>query len=190
VPKKKLTNLYVVMIAIERLGGSTQAIHTEDAAIEAFGLTPTRFGWRKYPERIDLELVRRTLTSASQRKPPLLKGSVRQGWMLSKEGIRWLQQDPVPSLSMAGNRKGSVANALEVERARLLTTNAWHKYQSGHSDRIGPNEFLEFVRINEYFSPAKRNERMTFVASAVDGDEQLSKLWKMLTKKFADGVGD
>lgn len=182
--KTELSNLQIVVIAVARLGGDSQSVHTEDVAIEAASLAPGRFTWRKYPERIDLELVRRSLARVAEKDPPLLVGSVRRGWMLSKHGIRWIEKNATNLPTLVGYRRGSIANAIDMERVRLRETRAWQKYKAGSLDEINLNDLFEFVRMNEYFSDVKRRERLNIVANAVDGDVKLAKLWQFLTEKF------
>ncbi|OQY99712.1 MAG: hypothetical protein B6D41_00810 [Chloroflexi bacterium UTCFX4] len=186
--QSKISNVEILLIAVGNCGGKTQAIHTEDIAIEAFEIAPNRFGWRKYPERIDLELVRRALTSAVQKKPPLLEGSVRRGWMLTKSGVQWLEQNSSNISGLQGNRRGSLANALDMERTRLRETNAWRKYQSGITDWT-VNDLYEFARINEYFSNTKRRERITLISNAVEDEPDLINLWNQLQTQFPEKVG-
>jgi hypothetical protein len=182
--KTKLSNLQIVVVAVARLGGDTQSIHTEDVAIEASNIAPGRFAWRKYPDRIDLELVRRTLAKMAEKEPPLLVGNARRGWMLSKHGLRWVEKNAKDLFSLEGFRRGSVSDAIEMERARLRETDAWRKYKSGLVDKLSLNDLYEFVRINEYFSDDKRHERFNIVATAVDGDTDLAQLWLLFQQQF------
>ena len=182
--KTELSNLEIVVVAVARLGGKTQSIHTEDVAVEAYKLAPGHFAWRKYPDHIDLESVRRTLTNASLKSSPLVVGSVRRGWMLSKHGIQWIEKNVQNLPTLSGYRRDSISDGIEIEKARLRETRAWQKYQSGLIDQINLDDFFEFVRINEYFSDAKRRERFNIVASAVDGDSELAPLWQLLQQRF------
>jgi hypothetical protein len=184
--KTELSNLQIVVVAVARLGGDMQAIHTEDIAVEAYTIAPQKFGWRKYPERIDLELVRRSLTAATEKKPSLLVGSVRRGWMLSKHGIQWIEKNTQNLPALSGYRRGSVSDAIEIEKIRLRETRAWQKFKSGLTDPVNLNDLFEFVRVNEYFSDAKRRERFNIVASAVDGDPELAQLWQLLQQRFSN----
>lgn len=186
--KTKLSNLQIVVVVVARLGGDTQSIHTEDVAIEASAIAPGRFTWRKYPERVDLELVRRSLAKVTEKQPPLLVGNARRGWMLSKHGLRWIERNAKDIVALEGYRRGSVSDALEMERARLRETDVWRKYKSGLVDKLSLNDLYEFVRINEYFSDAKRHERFTIVATAVDGDAELTQLWQLIQQRFPNEV--
>src|SRR6185437_1094281 len=95
-PEKKLTNsdlsqAEVVAIAVYRLGGSQRAIDTEDVAVEAHKLAPGRFSWRKYPDQINLELIRVYLSDAKL-KHDLLLGSGKTGWRLTQLGLKWCEE--------------------------------------------------------------------------------------------------
>jgi hypothetical protein len=182
--KTELSNLQIVVVAVARLSGKTQSIHTEDVAVEAYKLAPGHFAWRKYPNHIDLESVRRTLTNAALKSSPLVVGSVRRGWMLSKYGIQWIEKNTQNLPALSGYRRGSVSDAIEIEKIRLRETRAWQKFKSGLTDQIKLNDLFEFARVNEYFSDAKRRERFNIVASAVDGDPELAQLWQLLQQRF------
>lgn len=186
--RRRLSNVHVLLLAVAHLGGDSRSVHTEDAAIEAFRIAPARFGWRKYPERIDLEQVRRSLTEATQKSPPLLVGSVRRGWMLSKDGIRWIEAHTDDLPEPAEHRRGSISDAIEIERFRLKETTAWRKLKAGSIDKLTLNDLFEFARINEYFSDAKRHERFNIISTAVEGDAELTSLWQLLQQHFPDGM--
>lgn len=64
---KDLSNHEIVTLAVFLLGGDSQRIDTEDTAIKANELAPRRFTWRKYPDQINIETVRKRLWDA--RKP-------------------------------------------------------------------------------------------------------------------------
>jgi hypothetical protein len=83
----QLTQCEIVILAVHLLGGDQHAVDTEDVAIKAHELAPGRFSWRKYPEQINLELVRVYLSDAKKpEKGGLLLGSGRTGWSLTTHG--------------------------------------------------------------------------------------------------------
>jgi len=87
---RQLTQREIVTLAVYLLGGDQHAVDTEDAAIKTHELAPGRFAWRKYPEQINLELVRVYLSDAKKpEKGDLLVGSGRTGWSLTKAGLNW-----------------------------------------------------------------------------------------------------
>ena len=62
--KKGLSNHEIVTLAVYLLGGDTQYVDTEDAAVKANELAPGRFTWRKYRDQINIENVRTFLSDA------------------------------------------------------------------------------------------------------------------------------
>src|SRR5262249_58250391 len=90
VPEKSLTTdlsqAEAVTLALYRLGGAQRAIDTEDAAVEAHRIAPGRLSWKKYPDQINLELIRVFLSDA--KKNELVVGSGRTGWRLTQRGLK------------------------------------------------------------------------------------------------------
>src|SRR5260370_11593362 len=87
----RLTTAELVTWAVYQLGGDQRRIDTEDVAVKVFQLAPKRFGWRKYPAQINLELVRVYLSDAKKTEHgELLSGSGRTGWALTRKGLEWL----------------------------------------------------------------------------------------------------
>lgn len=66
--KNALANHEIVTLAVYLLGGDTQRIDVEDVAVKANDLAPQRFTWRKYPNQINLEAVRKRLWDARKSK--------------------------------------------------------------------------------------------------------------------------
>src|SRR5438132_4364855 len=82
-----------VVLAVSDLGGATRSVDTEDVAIRCRELGPELFAWRKYPEQVNLELVRVCLSNAKkQQNGVLLSGSGRDGWRLTRRGLEWVTQ--------------------------------------------------------------------------------------------------
>src|SRR5687767_15856094 len=91
--KKSLANHEVLTLAVYLLGGETQRIDTEDIAIRANELAPGRFAWKKYPDQINLELIRVYLSDAKKAaKGRYLAGSGNTGWMLSQRGLHFARE--------------------------------------------------------------------------------------------------
>ena len=60
--QKGLSNHEIVTLAVYLLGGDTQYVDTEDAAVKANELAPGRFTWRKCRDQINNNPVRKRLT--------------------------------------------------------------------------------------------------------------------------------
>lgn len=83
----------IVAVVVYLLGGHTRSVDTEDVAIKANAMAPGRFVWRKYPEHIDLQAVRFALENAKREHCGYLIGTGNEGWMLSKLGLEFAQNN-------------------------------------------------------------------------------------------------
>lgn len=152
----KTSQIELVTLAVYALGGSTRAIDTEDVAIKVQELAPGRFAWRKYPEQINLELVRVYLSAAKSRGG-YLSGSGRTGWTLTPGGRSWAESaaPQVLGQDMTRSREERQAGSIDEtrwrrERARLMQTAAWPKWANGNRDAITPRDAAEVFRIDSY----------------------------------------
>jgi hypothetical protein len=106
--KDSLANHEIVTLAVYLLGGDTHRIDAEDIAVKTNELAPRRFTWRKYPNQINLEAVRKRLWDArTPKKGGYLIGSDNAGWSLTPKGI------------MFARSKQAVLNKLNLARKPL-----------------------------------------------------------------------
>lgn len=106
------------MYALYLLGGDTSRVHTEDIALKCFELFPASFSWVKYTTYPDKDIVRVALTDArKEQNGALVEGRAGQnrgltaktrrrpvddGWMLTSQGITWIEQNLAAIEGMAG----------------------------------------------------------------------------------------
>jgi hypothetical protein len=108
--KDQFANHEIVVLALYLLGGESGNIDTEDIAVKANEIAPGRFSWRKFPEQINIDAVRKRLWDAMKKeKGALLAGSEKDGWVLTEEGIRFGQK----------NSKIVIGDAPQKERLNL-----------------------------------------------------------------------
>jgi len=126
----------LVTLALGALGGAHQPVDTEDIAIRAYGLASTAFAWRRYPNRINLELVRVALVDASRPKTgSLVHGRGKGGWVLTDQGVSWFSANSDSLLEALGQPSGISRAKVkqpetqhrERERIRLTRSDAWRK---------------------------------------------------------------
>ena len=178
-----------VTIAVALLDGDTVYVDREDVALKVNDIAPGRFNWRKYPERIDLDVVNGALRHA--KKPQnggLVVGNNKIGWMLSPAGLKWIETVDLGAVDgelPVKYRKASISANQELERDRLFNTKAYHLFVAGKSKAITVQDFYEFARVNEYFQIKTRQRRYAIIANAVSDDDTLSKLWDLLQTKFS-----
>jgi hypothetical protein len=190
-PEKRLTKdpsqMEVVTLAVHLLGGAQRAIDTEDVAVQAHRLAPGRFAWKKYPEQINLELIRVYLSDAKM-KGKLVLGSGRTGWRLTQKGLKWAEQaaretGPVDtSRSRAALRSGSVdEQRWRRERSRVVSSGAWTEWQTGNRD-ISTAEAKEVFRIDSYARGDLREAKITRLRSLFTEDGEIAPFLDHLIK--------
>jgi len=168
----------VVTLALYRLGGAQRAIDTEDVAVEAHKVAPGRFSWKKYPEQINLELVR-VFLSDSKLKNGFINGSGKTGWRLTQRGLEWAEaadgamKGADVSRPRAQSKSGSVdEQRWRRERARVLATRAWAKWAHGDRD-IPLAEAKEVFRVDSYATGALLESKITRLRALFTTDDEV-----------------
>jgi len=179
----EMTNEEVVLRAALKLGGHLSKVDTEDVAIEADLIAAGRFRWVKYKEHINIELVHAALRDA--KRHGLLNGAGSVGWRLTDSGLakaktfdgdKGLVEDR-PFLS-AQERKWR-----SKERVRLLTEDAYRKFQNGGIGAPTARELDKFFRIDEYVTGPSRSARIERIVRAFERDANLGAVVKQLATR-------
>jgi hypothetical protein len=190
---QQLTQCEIVTLAVYLIGGDQHAVDTEDAAIKAHELAPGRFSWRKYPEQINLELVRVYLSDAKKpEKGELLLGSGRTGWSLTKNGLSWARQAAHRSVgkdltrTRAQSKAGSIdENRWRRERARIQLSPAW-KHWVGRNQRPTAREAAEVFRIDSYAVGPIREKKITRLLAMFDEDQEIAPFLNRMAELLAE----
>lgn len=169
----------MVTLALYQLGGGQRAIDTEDIAVEAHRLAPGRFSWKKYPDQINLELIRVFLSDARM-KNKLVIGSRRTGWRLTQEGLKWaesvsktLGQSDL-SRSRAQSRSGGPdEQRRHRERDRLLRSDAWKLWVAGEL-AIPLADTKQVFRLDSYARGEMREAKITRLRDMFSDDAELT----------------
>ncbi len=192
VARKHLTGLTspeLVTWAVYLLGGAQKRVDTEDVAVRVFDLAPKRFGWRKYPNQINLELVRVYLSDAKKvGHGELLVGSGRTGWSLTTKGLTWLRsaEPGLQERQLVASGKQSKAVSIDAsrrarERKRILAMPAWSRWANGDRSVL-IDEAREVFRIDSYSTASVREAKMTRMRAMFGEDEQISEFLAGLSK--------
>jgi hypothetical protein len=190
---KKLTQCEIVTLAVYLLSGDQHAVDTEDAAIKVHELAPGRFTWRKYPEQINLELVRVYLSDAKKpEKGGLLVGSGRTGWSLTTAGLNWAQKAAQQSSgqdltrSRAQSKAGSIdENRWRRERARIQSSPAW-KHWMGQNQKPSAREAAEVFRIDSYAVGPIREKKITRLLAMFVDDQEIAPFLHQMAEVLAE----
>ncbi len=188
----KFSNHELVTLAVYLLGGESKFIDTEDIAMKANDLAPKRFTWRKYPQQINIENVRTFLSDAKKLKNGgLVNGSGSKGWMLSETGLEFAQ-------SRVGDLDGrdltrvrlSVKEKLWVrnERERMLSSDAYRKFQESGIGSVTHQEASAFFRIDDYVESEARERKLIRILNTFRGDKDLDHAIKAIAQKVRKGV--
>src|ERR1700675_4146129 len=88
-----LSNHQIVVIAAYLVGSDSKRVDTEDIAVKANEIAPGRFTWRKYPQQINIETVRKRLWDACKPdKGGYILGSEKEGWVLTEAGVKFARK--------------------------------------------------------------------------------------------------
>lgn len=184
----------LVTLALYLEGGEDRFIDTEDIAVKAHSIAPGRFSWRKYPEQINLELVRVFLSDAKKPdKGVLVSGSGRKGWTLTSEGLKWVKNvglDLVENEDLSNKTSKRAGSIDHVRRSRELqrikSSDAWRKWTDAETD-ISKNEANHVFRIDSYSKGDMLRLKIDRLQKAFIDDNQTSKFLQELRKVILAG---
>ena len=168
------TSAELVALVVYLLGGDQRPIDTEDVAVRVNQVAPGRFTWSKYPDQINLELVRVSLSDAKKGNSALLAGSGRTGWTLTAAGLRWASKSAPDLLKedVSREREARLGGSLDQgrwrrERSRLMATPAWQKWLAG-DQAVTAREAREVFRIDHYAVGRMRDIKVARLRSTFD----------------------
>lgn len=183
------TNGELAIIAIAHLGGRTMPVDIEDIAIELYNIAPQKFSLKKYPNHVDIHIVRVSISHmALDKTPPFISGSIKTGYMLSPYGIKWIDKlgDVSPVMLTGGYRKGSELHSLDFEVRRIRKTDAYKYIMKGEPEKLNMNSYREFLRINEYFTKKKVINRINIIKNASEIDDKVGLAWNEIKERFKE----
>jgi hypothetical protein len=174
---ERLSNQEIVTVAVFLLGGGSKPIDTEDVAVKANELAPTRFTWRKYPDQINIETVRKRLWDARRPdKAGFLTGSERVGWSLTQKGLRFAKSlgSGLTKLNLSKDRLSLRERQWQTaERHRLLASEAFESLSRGGERAVKQREAEAFFRLDEYVVGDMRERKILRLVSTFSEDPQL-----------------
>lgn len=185
-----LTHKKLVVLATFLAGGDSGYADTEDIAVAAAKLAPGRFSWRKYPDQIDIDAVRRRLVDVA--RPEFgghITGSERQGWLLTEAGLAFVR-------AHEGHLHGSMEAHVKLsrgeqtwltrERSRMLGEVAFQKWQEQGIGAVAANEAERFFRIDDYVVGKARTARIERARDAFRIDPELGPAIEAISSLVRD----
>ena len=180
----QLTKKDVAVLALWKLGGASQIVDTEDAAIAAHSIDSDAFGWKKYPERVDLDLVRMTLRHEGEAKSPRIEGSIQSGWHMTPRGVAWIEENgellagdiTVAATSAATQRWRAETREAGAASNRVRTSDAFRLWATGES--FSARQAAGVFRIDQYTPVKERTRKAAQLQESVRGDSELEAFMK------------
>ena len=188
-----LANHEIVTLAVYLLGGQARRVDTEDIAVKASELAAGRFTWRKYPDQINIDAVRKRLWDAAKpEKGGYLQGTEREGWVLTPAGLRFANTNRTILQTAGLERKPQSSkerNWQRRERERMLSSEAFAKFIAGTQDAISGQEAESFFRVDAYVTGGAREEKILRAKNAFGDDPDLGPLITLLESIITKGGG-
>lgn len=189
--QKELSNHEIVTLAVYLLGGDTQYVDTEDAAVKANELAPGRFTWRKYRDQINIENVRTFLSDAKKGKNgAYLRGAGKDGWLLTESGVAFAKArvTGLEAVDLSRDRLSVKERKwLQHERARMLSSEAFAKFAAGMADAISMQEAESFFRLDAYVTGNAREDKIIRALNSFSSDPDLGAAAKALAVRARSG---
>lgn len=182
----KLTKKDVAVLALAKLGGAEEIVDTEDAAIAAHAIDPKAFGWKKYVDRVDLDLVRMTLRHEGEARDPRIEGSIQHGWHLTPSGVAWLESNSallnaagisVAALSAATQRWRAETREVGAATNRVRTSVAFRMWSEGQT--FTSRQAAEVFRIDEYTPAKDRTHKTARLRELAKHDEEIERFMQI-----------
>ena len=181
----RLTKKDVAVLALWKLGGASTVIDTEDAAIAAHSIDAEAFGWKKYPDRVDLDLARMTLRHEGEAKQPRIEGSIQNGWHLTPRGVTWVEANPtaldsditVAPTSAATKRWRAETREVGAVANRIRTSDAFRSWTQGKP--FTARQAASVFRIDRYTPEKERSRKAAQIGESIRGDGELEAFMKI-----------
>lgn len=188
--QNNLSNYEIITLAIYLLGGESNYLDVEDIAVKCFEIAPDRFCWKKYPQFINLESVRRPLSGKHEESKDYILGTVKKGWFLNQNGVSFAKNLLDKQNFNQDHKKNHTFKEkqwLRSEKTRLLASEAFQKSQNNENEKITQQEIESFFRIDEYVIGEARERKIARIINNFGDDEILGDIVTALASKVKKG---
>lgn len=171
-----MANHEIVTVALMLCGGDARSIDTEDIAIKANEIAPGRFAWRKYPNQINIDTVRKRLWDARrENKGAFVIGSEKNGWQLTENGLKFARRARRRLKDGYRSTRSSLKERrfARAEKLRMLETEAYAKFSACRQSSITTREAETFFRIDDYIVGEEREKKVIRALNLFGDDRQL-----------------
>jgi hypothetical protein len=182
---RALANHEIVVMAAYLVGGDSKHVDTEDIAVKANEIAPRRFSWRKYPQQINIETVRKRLWDACKAdKGGYILGSEKEGWALTEAGVKFARKSIGTTIGSKNRQSLKERTWFRLERQRLFSTDAFIKYSNQQKEPVTKRDAEGFFRIDNYVELGAREQKMLRILNTFGDDPDLGPA----VRRFAEIV--
>jgi len=184
---KTFSNKEIVTIAVYLLGGDSNSIDTEDIAVKSNELAPGRFVWRKYPDQINIDNIRKRLSDAKDpKKGGYVIGSFKYGWRVSEKGLEFVKKRLKDLKGVDISRRPIDRNEMawkSREKIRMVSTIAFEKVNANNPESVTLQEAESFFRLDDYVTGKAREEKLIRILTAFGNDPDLKSVIQILAER-------
>jgi len=177
---RPVSNIEIVTLAVFLLNGDSAYVDTEDVAVKANSLAPGRFAWRRYPDQINLEIVRVYLSDAKKKdKGMFLIGSGREGWMLTEKGLRFARKAVSTISTVALSRAPLSPRDQRIryrERGRMLASDSFTKFSNKDGGGITAKDAEAIFRLDDYVVGKARDRKIIRLLNMFNEDDEIGPM--------------
>lgn len=188
--QSNFSNYEIIALAIYLLGGESQTIDAEDIAVKSYELAPERFSWRKYPEYISVESVRKRLYETQKDENKCyFTGSDKKGWLLTLRGVQFAKKILTEKSLIQFSKKTHTLKEkqwLKSEKTRMIASEAFQKIQEQGLESVTQQEAESFFRLDEYVTGDTRERKISRIVNNFSDDEILGEFVTVLSEKVQE----
>ena len=179
-----------VVLAVCLLGGEKQFVDVEDIAAAANNLAPGHFTWKRYPDQIDINAVRRCLVAAARPDGGnLITGSSHTGWALTEKGTEFARNREEyrrgSELLVTGLTEEE-SRFLNWQRKRIQAHKAFKKVTGGLDHEVTVKDVESFFLLDSYSSPSERKQKIEQYLRCFGNDPTLGPVVKLVAQKAGE----
>jgi hypothetical protein len=177
----------IVALAICLLSGEGQFVDIEDIAAAANNLAPGRFTWKRYPDQIDINAVRRCLLAAAKPKNGnLVTGSMRTGWALTEHGAEFARNHEEyhhgGELLVTGLSKEE-SRFLAWQKKRIQAHPAYKKVAGGLAREVTSRDAESFFLLDRATQASARKQKIEQYIRCFANDPEICPVIRLIAQK-------
>jgi hypothetical protein len=168
------SNARIFAYALYRLQGSGQYVHVEDIYVECWRLSPSRFGWRKYPYPNYKTTAKALQTFEAANSDLIIKSPDGLGRQLTAPGVAWVRQrlGDFQRLASGETRAPAAKRASSRAVAQLTRHPTVRAFIAGKEPELRKVDVADLLSCAPDSAPSVWQQRLATFRSAAEDDER------------------